>query len=85
MDSTFHVLGTESPFGDCALETIAVEPEIKHQLLRDVALQELYELDPDQATPYILDEIKHPHIDNGMFTVKAKTLGFPPKETLPGI
>lgn len=66
-----------------SLETIAAEPEIKHQLLRDVALQRLYELDPDEATSYILDEIRHPHIDNGMFTVKAKTLGVLPQETLP--
>lgn len=66
-----------------ALETIAAEPVIRHQLLRDAALQRLYELDPDEATPYILEEIKHPHIDNGGFTVKAKTLGVLPKETLP--
>jgi hypothetical protein len=66
-----------------ALETIIAEPEIRHQMLRDAALQRLYDLDPAEATPYILDEIKHPHVDNGMFTVKAKTLGVLSKETLP--
>jgi hypothetical protein len=65
------------------LETIVAEPEIRHQMLRDAALQRLYELDPAEATPYILDEIKHPHVDNGMFSVKAETLGVLPKETLP--
>src|SRR6266851_2191948 len=66
-----------------ALETIVAEPAIRHQMLRDVALQRLYELDPAEATPYILDEIKHPRVDNGMFTVTAETLGVLPKETLP--
>lgn len=66
-----------------ALETIIAEPEIKHQMLRDAALQRLYELDPAEATPYILDEIKRPHVDDGMFTVRAKTLGVLPQETLP--
>jgi hypothetical protein len=58
-------------------------PEIKHQMLRDAALQRLDELDPAEATPYILGEIKHPHVDNGIFTVRAKTLGVLPQHTLP--
>ncbi len=66
-----------------ALETIVAEPEIRHQMLRDAALQRLYELDPDEAKPYILDEIKHPHVDNSVGTVKAKTLGVLPQKTLP--
>jgi len=65
------------------LESIASQPEIRHQLLRDVALQRLYELDASEATAYILDEIRHPHLDNGMFTVRAKTLGVLPQATLP--
>jgi hypothetical protein len=52
-------------------------------MLRDAALQRLYEMDPAKATPYILDEIRRPHVDNGMFTVKAKTLGVLPSATLP--
>jgi len=55
------------------LESIVSQPEIRHQLLRDVALQRLYELDASEATRYILGEIRHPHLDNGMFTVRAKT------------
>ena len=66
-----------------ALETIVTEPDTKHQMLRDGALQRLYEMDPADATTYILDEIRHPHVDNGMFTVKAKTLGVLPSATLP--
>jgi hypothetical protein len=66
-----------------ALETIVGEPEVNHQMLRDIALQRLYELDSVKATPYILDEIKHPHVDNGMVTVKAKTLSILPQKTLP--
>jgi hypothetical protein len=46
-------------------------------------LQRLYELDASEATPYILEEIRHPHLDNGMFTVRAKTLGVLPQATLP--
>jgi len=52
-------------------------------MLRDIAMQRLYELDPDAAKPYILYEIKHPHVDNNMGTVKAKTLGVLPQKTLP--
>jgi hypothetical protein len=65
-----------------ALETILGEAEIKHQMLRDLATQRLYELDPDAAKPYILEEITHPHVDNSMGTVEAKTLGVLPQETL---
>ena len=65
------------------LEKIVEQPEIPNQILRDVALQRLFELDPSAATPRILEEIKHPHFDNGMFTVKGETLGLLPEETLP--
>jgi hypothetical protein len=57
--------------------------DIKHQMLRDIAMERLYELDPDAAKPYILDEISHPHVDNSKGMVKAKTLGVLPQETLP--
>lgn len=67
-----------------ALETILGEADIKPQMLRDIAMQRLYELDPDATKPYILDEIRHPHVDNSMGTVKATTLGVLPQETLPG-
>ena len=66
-----------------ALETILGEADIKHQMLRDIAMERLYELDPDAAKPYILDEISHPHVDNSKGMVKAKTLGVLPQETLP--
>jgi hypothetical protein len=66
-----------------ALETIVGEADIKHQMLRDTAMQRLYELDPDAAKPYVIEEIRHPHVDNNMGTVKAKTLGVLPQATLP--
>ncbi|MCI0350965.1 MAG: hypothetical protein L0Z53_16185, partial [Acidobacteriales bacterium] len=65
------------------LQTIAGQPAMQHQLLRDITLQRLYELDPIEATPYILGEIRHPHVDSGMFTVQGKTLGVLPRATLP--
>jgi hypothetical protein len=66
-----------------ALETTLGAADIKHQMLRDTAMQRLYELDPEAAKPYILEEIRHPHVDNNMGTVKAQTLGVLPQETLP--
>ena len=41
-----------------ALETIVGEADIKHQMLRDIAMQRLYELDSDAAKPYSLEEMK---------------------------
>jgi hypothetical protein len=52
-------------------------------MLRDVALRCLFELDPTEATPIFLEEIRHPHLDNGMFTVKGETLALLRNETLP--
>jgi len=40
-------------------------------------------LNPSEATPLILEEIKHPHLDNVMFTVEGETLGLLQNETLP--
>jgi hypothetical protein len=40
-------------------------------------------LNPSEATPLILEEIEHPHLDNGMFTVEGETLGLLQNETLP--
>jgi hypothetical protein len=65
------------------LKRVAEQPDMNHQLLRDVALRCLFDLDPDEATPIFMEEITHPHIDNGMFTVKGETLGLFPKERLP--
>jgi hypothetical protein len=66
-----------------ALKKVAEQPNINHQMLRDLALRCLYDLDPNEATPIFLGEIKHPHLDNGMFTVKGETLGLLPNEKLP--
>jgi len=66
-----------------ALEATLGEADIKHQMLRDAAMQRLYELDPAAAKRYILEEIRHPHVDNSMGTVQARTLGVLPQETLP--
>jgi hypothetical protein len=65
------------------LKKVAGQPAMKKQMLRDVALRCLFELDPTEATPIFLEEIKHPHLDNGMFTVKGETLALLPNETLP--
>ncbi len=66
-----------------ALEKLLDQPVIKHQLLRDILFQRLYELNPGKAVPRILAEIRQPHIDGGMFTVNANTLAVLPDVTLP--
>ncbi len=66
-----------------ALEKPLDQPVIKHQLLRDIFFQRLYELDPGKAAPRILAEIGQPHPDSGMFTVNASTLAVLPDPTLP--
>jgi hypothetical protein len=73
----------KDPAMSAPLKKVVEQPNMNHQMLRDLAMRRLYDLDPSEATPVILEEIKHPHLDNGMFTVKAETLGLLPKETLP--
>jgi len=73
----------KDPAMSAPLKKVAEQPNMNHQMLRDLAMRRLYDLDPSEATPLILEEIKHPHLDNGMFTVKGETLGLLPKETLP--
>ena len=65
------------------LEEIAQRPQVRNAQLRDRALLRLYQLDASTATPLFLEEIAHPHIDNGIFTVNGDTLGLLPNETLP--
>ena len=65
------------------LEAIVDKPQIDHSLLRDLALQRLFELSPTRAIPRILTEIREQHLDNGASTVSAKTLGLLPNGTLP--
>jgi hypothetical protein len=65
------------------LKKVVEQPNIKHQMLRDLALRCLYDLDPSEARPVFLEEIRHPHLDNGMFTVNGETLGLLHYETLP--
>lgn len=65
------------------LKKLLEQPNMDHQMLRDLALRCFYDLDPHEADPVFLEEIRHPHIDNGMFTVKGETLGLLPNETLP--
>jgi hypothetical protein len=52
-------------------------------MLRDVALKRLYELDPSAGAQRIVEEIRHPHLDNGTTAVKVETLGVLREETLP--
>jgi hypothetical protein len=65
------------------LKKIAEQPDESFPMLRDQALRRLYDLDPVQAAPIFLEEMQHPHLDNGRFTVKVDTLGLLPDETLP--
>jgi hypothetical protein len=65
------------------LKKVVQQPDMKHQMLRDRALQRLFELDSREAQPIFLEEIRHPHLDNGMFAVRGETLGLLPNETLP--
>jgi hypothetical protein len=73
----------KDPAMTAPLKKVAEQPDMNHQMLRDLAFRRLYDLDPREATPVILEEIKHPHLDNGMFTVTGETLGLLPNETLP--
>lgn len=65
------------------LKKVAGQSNLNDQMLRDVALRRLYDLDASEATPVILEEIKHPHLDNGISTVKGDTLGLLSNKTLP--
>ncbi len=65
------------------LEKIVDLSAIPNQMLRDVAFQRLYELDPGAARPRFLAEISNPHIDKGVVAVRAETLGLLPDQTLP--
>ena len=49
-------------------------------MLRGLAIQRLFELDPRAARPYILAEIGRPQVNGG---VLAKALTLLPDETLP--
>ena len=73
----------KDPAMGAPLKKVAHQPNTSHQMLRDLALRRLYDLDPTEATPIIVEEIEHPHLDNGIFTVKGETLGLLPNETLP--
>ena len=64
----------KDPAMSAPLKKVAQQPNIGHQMLRDLALRRLYDLDPTEATPIILEEIEHPHLDNGIFTVRGETL-----------
>jgi hypothetical protein len=65
------------------LRTLVQQPEVKHQLPRDLALRRLYELNPSEARPIFLEEINHPHIDDHSAPIRGFTLGMLPDETLP--
>jgi hypothetical protein len=65
------------------LEKVAQQPDIKHPTVRDLALRRLHDLDPSEAAPIFLEEIRHPHVDATRSTVKGETLALLPNETLP--
>src|SRR5271154_1796926 len=65
------------------LKKVVQQPDMNQQMLRDTALQRLYDLSPSEATPVFLEEMRHPHIDGGYSTVKEETLGLLPNESLP--
>lgn len=80
---TFSRDHLEIPAMVAPLEQVATQPDLKQQMLRDLALRCLYELDANEARPIFLQEIMDPHVDNGMFTVKGETLGLLPDKALP--
>jgi hypothetical protein len=65
------------------LKSLVQDPQIKNQMLRDLAFKGLYELSPKEATPLFLEEIRHPRVTDGRYTVTGATLGLLPNETLP--
>lgn len=65
------------------LKRAAQQPNMAHQMLRDVVLRRLYDLDPHEAEPVFLEEMKHPHLDNGFAPVRGETLGLLAKQSLP--
>jgi hypothetical protein len=87
-DQQWNLLSTfwdrlKVPAMTAPLKKVVEQADMNHQLLRDVALRRLYDLDPSEAAPIFMQEIRRPHLDNGMFTVKGETLGLLPDETLP--
>jgi len=74
----------KAPAMAAPLEKLIELPEIHNMLLRDLAVQRLYQLDPAEGAQRILQEIRNPHfIDNGAPAVKAETLALLPEATLP--
>lgn len=65
------------------LKTLAQQPIVKQEWLRDISLRRLYELNPSDARPIFLEEINHPHLDNHPAPIKGFTLGMLSDETLP--
>ncbi len=87
-DQQWNLLSTfwerlKVPAMTAPLKKVVRQADMNHQLLRNVALRCLYDLDPHEAAPIFMQEIRHPHLDNGMFTVNGETLGLLPNETLP--
>src|SRR5947208_17030658 len=65
------------------LKKVVEQPNMNHQMLRDLALHCLYDLDPSEATQVFLTENRNPHLDNGKFTDTWDSQGLQPNETLP--
>src|ERR1022692_1919566 len=63
-----------------ALEAVLEQPNRGDTMLRGLAIQRLFELDPSAARPYILAEIGRPQVNGG---VLANALTLLPDETLP--
>lgn len=65
------------------LEQVAQQSDMKNAMLRDLVFRCLYDLDPSEARPIFLEEMRHPHVDGERYTVKGGTLGLLPDKTLP--
>lgn len=65
------------------LKKLIQDPQIRNQMLRDLAFKRLYELSPREATPLFLEEIRQPRVTDRVNTVTGATLGLLPNETLP--
>src|SRR5260370_1590498 len=71
------------PAMEGALEKILDQPDLQQHMLRGLALERLYDLNPNTGKARILSEIRKPHMDAGVYPVSARVLSSLPSETLP--
>jgi hypothetical protein len=65
------------------LEDLARTPRLQNPAVRELAMQRLFDLDPDAAKPIVLEEMRHPHTSPNGQTVKGAALSMLPEKELP--